>query len=81
VQTLASSPTLCSHGPGVKTNRLRCVLPNRLRVAINLGILGHVLRMCDPIRPLGFVSRVFRGPYQGRSGTSEGYPYQGGGAR
>ena len=83
VQTLENPPMLFGHGLAVKAKTLGYVQLSSYQshAAINEGTLGHILRVCDPNKPLGFIYRIFCFPYRAHSRMSESRPYQGGGAR
>ena len=72
----------CGHGPVVKakTSGYVQLLSYQSHPAINWGLLGYVLRMRDPIKPLGHITLIFRFPYCTHSRMPESCPYQGGGA-
>lgn len=82
VRTLASPPTLCGHGPAVRAKTSRCAqTPSyRLHIITKQGLPGHILCVCDTVKPLGFITHILRFPHRKRSGMSEDCPYQGGGA-
>ena len=65
VQIWANPQRLCEHGPTVKEKTSGYVQPTSYQshVAINWGILGYILRMLKPTKPLGFITRIFRFPH------------------
>ena len=69
VQTLPSRLTLCGHGPAVKarTSRYAQPPPYQVRIATKWGLSGHNLCMCDPVKPLGLITHIFRFPHHERS--------------
>ena len=68
---------LCGHGPAVKVKTSGYVQLSSYQshATINEGTLGYLLRMCDPNKPLGFITRIFRFPRRAHPRMPEGRPY------